>query len=124
MPPIKSVGAIMIYSEDPAKLSEWYDSTLGIKCRRNPQDGCYYGDIRDGDGRLVVRFGIYPRNLAKGSRDKGVMVNYQVNDFDEVMSRLDDNNVSLQGEPLREVYGSFAYIEDPEGNAIELWYEP
>jgi hypothetical protein len=49
------------------------------------------------------------------------MVNYRVDNLDELLTQLAAANVPI--DPHREDadYGRFAWITDPEGNRIELW---
>jgi predicted enzyme related to lactoylglutathione lyase len=49
------------------------------------------------------------------------MVNFRVDDLDELLAELAAKGVKV--DPKREdyVYGRFAWIWDPEGNRVELW---
>lgn len=51
------------------------------------------------------------------------MINLRVCDLNGLLEKLKAKNVPLIGEPVSEVYGSFAWIMDPEGNKIELWQQ-
>jgi predicted enzyme related to lactoylglutathione lyase len=49
------------------------------------------------------------------------MVNFRVDDLNELLKRLAAAGVRI--DPKREdyAYGRFAWIWDPEGNRVELW---
>ena len=121
MPVVNGIGAVMIYAENPEGLAKWYRENLGVATTLNRSDGCYYGDIEDDDGKLVVHFGIYPRKTAKTTHSGTVMVNYRASRFEELLGALRESGVTLLGEPQVEPCGSFAYVVDPEGNPIEIW---
>ncbi len=58
---------------------------------------------------------------AFGAPDKSWMINFRVDDLDGVVERL--RSAGIEVEPHAEVYpnGRFAELQDPEGNAIQLW---
>jgi catechol 2,3-dioxygenase-like lactoylglutathione lyase family enzyme len=116
---IVGVGAIMIYARDPAALSGWYERHLGIHTELDASDGCYYGEIRHAPSGTFAHFGIYPEGSTP-RRPGALMVNYQVDDLDRFTERLRRDGVTIE-RTLDEPYGRFAYLDDPEGNPIELW---
>lgn len=44
---VEGVDAVMLFARDPGALADWYARHLGIRTRRNPDDGRYYGDVPD-----------------------------------------------------------------------------
>jgi catechol 2,3-dioxygenase-like lactoylglutathione lyase family enzyme len=120
MPKVKAVDAVMLYSPDPTALAEWYATHLGIDTKLDQADGNRYGDIGDAEPGRVVHFGIYPAREWGRARRPGVMVNYQVEDFDGCLAALRANDVEVAS-VVEESYGRFAYIEDADGNPIEIW---
>ena len=49
------------------------------------------------------------------------MLNLMVDDFDGMLGQLKAEGVALEGEPMIESYGKFAWVMDPDGRKIELW---
>jgi predicted enzyme related to lactoylglutathione lyase len=49
------------------------------------------------------------------------MINYRVDDLDELLSQLRRDGVEIVGEPETHENGRFAWILDPDGNKLELW---
>jgi len=49
------------------------------------------------------------------------MVNYRVENLEELLKVLKDEGVTVVGEMQEFEYGKFGWILDPEGNKIELW---
>jgi len=117
---IAGIDAVMIYSEDPKQLSEWYAAHLGVATTLNTGDGNYYGDVVDGKAKKTIHIGIYPVP-EQNARHKGtVMVNYRVDDLDAVVADLEQRGVEVEA-LIDESFGKFAYVRDPDGNPIELW---
>ena len=49
------------------------------------------------------------------------MINYRVENLEELLKVLKDEGVTIVGEMEVFDYGKFGWILDPEGNKIELW---
>jgi len=49
------------------------------------------------------------------------MINYRVENLEELLKELSEAGVEIVGELESYDYGKFAHIMDPEGNKIELW---
>jgi predicted enzyme related to lactoylglutathione lyase len=123
MAKIRNVGAIMIYAQEPARLSEWYKRHLGLETTYNESDGNYYGDIEDPANGITVHFGIYRAQRPLALKHHALMINYRIENFDELLQELAHNGVHIE-HVLQSEFGKFAYISDPEGNPIELWEAP
>jgi predicted enzyme related to lactoylglutathione lyase len=52
------------------------------------------------------------------------MVNYQVDDLDEMFQALEAAGVETDSKRENSEFGRSAWIVDPEGNRIELWEPP
>ena len=119
---INGVGAIMIYSDDPKSLAEWYSNILGIETMYFGGSPCYYGAIGK-DTPKEVQFSIMEAKSPVGTGGRTVMVNYQVDGWDEYVSGLEAKGITIEMKTTGE-YGSFAHITDPSGNRIEIWGGP
>ena len=67
-------------------------------------------------------FAHFPLNTKYfGDGMQQAMVNFRVDDLDELLKQLAAGGVRI--DPKREdaSYGRFAWIWDPEGNRVELW---
>jgi predicted enzyme related to lactoylglutathione lyase len=56
-----------------------------------------------------------------GSGPQPYMVNYRVDNLDELLAQLAAAGVSIDPHRDDASYGRFAWITDPEGNRVELW---
>ena len=52
------------------------------------------------------------------------MLNFRVHDLDALVATLQQEGVALEGDPIEEEFGKFAWVIDPDGNKIELWEQP
>ena len=49
------------------------------------------------------------------------MVNYRVDNLEEMLNQLKSKDVKILGGPEAFEYGKFAWIEDLNGYRVELW---
>jgi predicted enzyme related to lactoylglutathione lyase len=52
---------------------------------------------------------------------KQFMINYRVENLEELLEELKKEGVEIVGEMQTFDYGKFGWIMDPDGNKIELW---
>ena len=114
------VGGVFLKAHNPQTLSAWYAATLGI------QSGAGGSLVFDGPASAgMTVFAHFPADTSYfGPSPQQAMVNFRVDDLDEILVQLAAAGVTI--DPKREDYdyGRFAWIEDPEGNRIELWQPP
>jgi glyoxylase I family protein len=110
---VTGVGGIVFRAKDPDALNKWYEKHLGIDPYTTPW--------RTAEGVTVF-------NAMKadtdyfGRMDQQFMLNFRVADLDAMVVQLKADGVKFPKEPEAwEGMGKFAWVEDPEGNRIELW---
>lgn len=110
------VGGVFLRARDPQALSAWYAEHLGIPAQ---EGGTLAFDGPESMGMTI--FAHFPEKTSYFGGDQSVMVNFRVDDLDELLAALDAAGVRI--DPKREdaPYGRFAWIWDPEGNRVELW---
>jgi predicted enzyme related to lactoylglutathione lyase len=82
-------------------------------------------DASDSKVKGMTVWSIFPRDTKYfGTGETGFMINYRVDNLDELLGKLKQAGVTI--DPHREDYdyGRFAWILDPDGNRIELWEPP
>lgn len=118
---VTGIGGIFFKADDDSKMKEWYGKHLGI-------DSDKYGHIfwwRQVDSK--EKKGSTNWSIMKDSTNyfapskQSFMINYRVENLDELLVQLKKEGVEMVGEPETHSYGKFAWILDPEGNKIELW---
>jgi predicted enzyme related to lactoylglutathione lyase len=112
------LGGIFFKARDPEKLYAWYEKHLGIT-RNDPTSAMFFNK---GDESGLIVWSIFTAETTYFEPSAApFMINYRVENLDALLEALAKEGVSI--EPKREEYdyGKFAWINDPEGNKIELW---
>ncbi|URW74676.1 VOC family protein [Sphingomonas donggukensis] len=124
--PVVGMGGLFFRAQDPDALNAWYRDHLGVGA------GC--GTSSDGDssewywqvsgGPMV--FAPFKADTDYFAADKAFMINLRVTDLDALIARLRAGGIDVVTKPEWNdpTTGQFARIDDPEGNAIELWQPP
>ena len=116
---IEFLSAVLIVSEDPRRLADFYRDVVGIPLEAEehgaslPHWGCTLGDIH---------FAIHPvatfpdRRSGVGS----VKLAFTVFDIQALAQRLDSKGVPLLYRPRDTGFFRSTAIQDPDGNLIEF----
>lgn len=108
---VQGVGGLFMRARDPKALGEWYQKHFGLA------NG---GPTTTQAGPLV--FCTFARDTDYFGGPQSFMLNLRVADLDGLLAKLTAAGVP-QPKPREamEGVGHFAWVEDPEGNRIELW---
>jgi predicted enzyme related to lactoylglutathione lyase len=115
MPKITGIGGIFFRAKDPKGLARWYEEHLGVGTAEN--NGLWTQEA----GPSV--FSPFIQNTDYfGRPEQAFMFNFRVDDLKGFLAQLETSGIK----PIKDLeqwdgIGSFAWIEDPEGNRIELW---
>lgn len=115
MAKITGIGGIFFRAKDPKGLALWYQDNLGV------------GNTKE-NGQWMQEAGPSVFSPFKqdtdyfGRMEQAFMFNFRVDDLKGLLAQLEARGIK----PTKEFehwdgVGSFARIEDPEGNPIELW---
>lgn len=111
------VGGVFLKARDPKALSEWYALHLGIPLQ---DGGTLAFDGPESTGMTVfAHFPVSSKYFGDGTQQ--VMVNFRVDNLDELLAKLEAAGVNVDPKRDDYPYGKFAWIVDPEGNRVELW---
>jgi predicted enzyme related to lactoylglutathione lyase len=116
------IGGVFIKSKDPKALSAWYQKHLGV----NLAD--WGGVIFNWEEQATATkngatiWSMFPddSNYFDPS-DQKVMINYVVENVEELAKVLREEGVEVIGEVKEEFQGKFIWVMDPEGRKVELW---
>ncbi len=118
---IVGLGGIFYKCDDPSATRKWYSDILGIKCSDYGAEFPFREDDEP-DKRGYSIWGPFTKNTDYFSpSSKEFMINFRVRDLSGLLEKLADQGIAQHGERMDEVYGSFAWILDPDGVKIELW---
>ena len=111
------VGGVFLKARDPKALGAWYATHLGIPSQ---DGGTLAFDGPESTGMTVfAHFPLETKYFGDGQQQ--VMVNFRVDNLDELMDQLTAARVRVDPKRDDYAYGKFAWIWDPEGNRVELW---
>jgi predicted enzyme related to lactoylglutathione lyase len=111
------IGGIFFKAADPAATRTWYAEHLGIAI---DDFGATFG--ADPDPAAVTIWSPFRVDSDYfGAGPQEFMINFRVDDLDELLVSLAAKGVVGIGDPVDESYGKFAWIADCDGRRIELW---
>ncbi|UTA68286.1 VOC family protein [Emticicia sp. 21SJ11W-3] len=118
------LGGVFFKSEDSTALRGWYKEHLGIDSEA--WGGIFEWRRKDNPDDLTsTAWNPFKKDTTYFEPSKkDFMINYQVENLDELLVALKDESVTILGGPDDTEYGKFGWILDPEGNKIELWEPP
>ena len=128
---VNGIGGVFLYSNDPQKLAEWYTRNFGLQFYSDMPDTPYmvfqYRDDNDHSVERSTAFSIMKAKKPLSSERGEYMINYRVDDLAGFLQQLQANGIETaaieehQDGPTAESTGYFSWIQDPEGNHIELY---
>jgi predicted enzyme related to lactoylglutathione lyase len=121
MKKVTGIGGIFFKCEDVQATKSWYEKNLGI-------DADEYGhtfwqrDELNSSQKTSQQWSPFKKDtdyFEPGNQE--FMINYRVENLEELLVELKANKVELIGEPQEFEYGKFAWILDSDGRKVELW---
>jgi predicted enzyme related to lactoylglutathione lyase len=117
----KGIGGIFFKCQDPEMVKKWYEEHLGLK---TTEYGSTFEFRKSGKPDEIGYLQWSPFAEDTDYFDpspKQFMINYRVENLEELVEELRDNGVIILDEIETYEYGKFVHILDPEKNKIELW---
>jgi predicted enzyme related to lactoylglutathione lyase len=118
MEKVNGIGGFFFTASDPDALGDWYHHHLGID--RVPQS--YDTEVwRQVEGPTVFApFGPgTDGDSPVGPRGWGI--NFRVDDLDAMVAQLRESGIEVGVDETVYPNGRFASLQDPDGNAVQLW---
>ena len=124
---IDGIGGVFVNANDAKTLSNWYAHHFGLKLETY-EDGKVYGTefkyrrLSDSSKVDSTVFSISQAKTTLPPERREFVVNYRVRDLQAFLEQLKADGIAIEKTEDFD-YGKFAWINDPEGNRIEL-YQP
>lgn len=114
----------MVYSKDVAASLQFYRDSLGFKLveQMEHHNSIVYVRLRapQGTGTLALHMIEPGKTIAAGG---GVRLYFEIKDLDNFCTRLQDSGVMFSKLPQLMPWGwKHAYLDDPDGNEISLYW--
>jgi predicted enzyme related to lactoylglutathione lyase len=121
-PKVTGIGGIFFYSDDPKQTKEWYTKNLGIEINAWGSAGFDSRNVDKPEEINSLQWKPFETGDAYFSPSKkDFMINYQVQNLEGMVSKLNENGVTVLDSIATYDYGKFVHIMDADGNKIELW---
>ncbi len=121
---IAGIGGIFIYSTQPERLAGWYEEVLGI--RHESPEGYnvwyatfFYQDSQNNKKTYTI-WSIHPAKEELDKSKKAFTINLRIYDLESFVTQIRSKGVEVKGVESHPE-GKFAWLQDPDGNYIELW---
>jgi predicted enzyme related to lactoylglutathione lyase len=116
------IGGIFFKANDPDKLRDWYRVHLGIESEKDAGAIFKWRQADDPNSERYTVWSPFPAGTDYfAPSKKPFMLNFQVENLDEVLEQLKREGVEVDSNVECNEYGKFGWIMDPEGNRVELW---
>ena len=111
---VLGIGGYFMRAADPAGLAAWYRDCLGL-------DADEHG-VWQPDAGVTVFATFETDSDYFGSRTQQTMLNFRVRDLDAMLAQLRAKGAAVVPDTQEmQGVGRFGWVNDPEGNRIELW---
>ncbi len=118
---VTGIGGIFFKSKNPQETTKWYADNLGFK---TDQYGAMF-ESRQVDApekKAHLQWSVFSDTTKYlEPSQKEFMINYRVENMEELVEELRANGVTICDEMQIFDYGKFIHILDNDGNKIELW---
>jgi len=119
---ITGIGGVFFKSRnDNTALAAWYQKHLGLSLESFGGAILRWPDDKADDNGLTVWHVAAKDSKWFSPSDSSFMINYRVDNLDEMIAQLSASGVEIVGGPESHENGKFAWIMDPDGNKVELW---
>lgn len=116
---VTGIGGVFFKSEDPQALQAWYVEHLGL----SPENTGFVV-MSWGEAGGTTIWAPFPADTDYFGSANQWMVNYRIDDLDELLAKLRDEGVRVDDGTMEDENGKFGWCWDLEGNRIELWEPP
>ena len=121
MKKVTGIGGIFFKCKDPEKMREWYKTHLGLPTTKYGAN-FEWREADDSSKKGSTQWSPFGENTKYFEPStKDYMMNYRVENLEELVKLLREENVTIVDEIETGDYGKFVHILDMEGNKIELW---
>lgn len=115
---VDGIGGFFFTAGDPVALAAWYSDHLGVL----PPPQSYDAEVwtQQAGPTVFAAFGAEAASAPHLGRS-GWGLNFRVTDLDAMVKQLRAAGIAVDVDGQVYPNGRFAQLEDPEGNAVQLW---
>jgi predicted enzyme related to lactoylglutathione lyase len=122
MAKVTGIGGVFFKAKtDEKALREWYQQHLGIELSEWGGGVLKWPEDKAEDEGLTVWHLAGPASKWFSPSDSSFMINYRIDSMDGMVEQLKAGGVEIHQGPEYHENGAFMWINDPDGNKVELW---
>jgi predicted enzyme related to lactoylglutathione lyase len=120
---VTGIGGIFFKARDAEALRAWYRTHLGLEIQ--DWGGAIFRTPNGGESAAVMVWTIFPGTSTYFAPSSApFMINYRVSDLTAVLAELRREGCAVDDRIEESEFGRFGWVQDPEGNRVELWEPP
>ena len=118
---VTGIGGVFFKARDAEALRAWYRTHLGLDVQA--RGGVTFGGTESAGGREAVTvWTIFPETASYFWAP--FMINYRVENLAAVLAELRAEGCAVDERVDESECGRFGWVQDPDGNRVELWEPP
>ncbi len=119
---VTGIGGIFFKCKDTKKTMEWYKNHLGLNVDGQYGTSFEWRKTDKPEEKAYSAWSTFSENSNYfGNPAQQFMVNYRVENLEELVKQLRTEGVTVLDEIESFEYGKFVHIQDLDGFKIELW---
>lgn len=120
-PKAHAIGGIFFRSKDPEASKRWYQQHLGFNVDEYGTNFIWRKDVSPEERGFTLWAPFKHDTNYFGQADQQFMINYRVDNLEQLVETLRGEGVQIVDEIVTESYGKFVHVVDADGRQIELW---
>ena len=122
---VTGIGGVFFKSKDPKALGDWYRTHLGLDVEEWGGVAFRWVIAENPTGTGTTLWNPFKEDTSHFAPSKAsFMVNFRVQDLQALLAALRTEGCVVDDKVDESEYGKFGWVQDPEGNRIELWQPP
>ena len=121
---VNGIGGVFFKAHDAEQLRAWYRAHLGLDIQEWGGVTFRASDSVSGRGAVTV-WTIFPDTSTYfAPSPASFMINYRVDNLAAALAELRAEGCAVDERVEESEFGRFGWVQDPEGNRVELWEPP
>jgi predicted enzyme related to lactoylglutathione lyase len=122
---VTGIGGVFFKSKDPKALGGWYRTHLGLNVEEWGGVAFKWVTTDNPTGTGTTIWNPFKEDTSYfAPSNASFMVNFRVHDLHALLAALRAEGCEVDPKVEESEYGKFGWVQDPEGNRIELWQPP
>jgi len=122
---VTGIGGVFVRSKDPKALGAWYREHLGLNVEEWGGVAFRWATAENPTGVGTTIWSPFKDDTSHYvPSTASYMINFRVHDLGSLLAALRSEGCAVDAKVEDSEYGKFGWVQDPEGNRIELWQPP